>query len=303
MSFIEIKNLTKKYGEQTAVDGFSLTVEEGQIFAIVGPDGAGKTSLFRSLCGLLEFTEGEAFIAGYNITLEFDKVKNLLGYMPQDFSLYSDLTVEENLSFYAGLFGLKHNEFEQKKNRLYEFSGLGPFAARRAAMLSGGMKQKLALSCNLIHDPRVLVLDEPTTGVDPLSRRQFWEILKTLRDDGAAIIVATPYMDEVELSDKAIFVHKGRELSQGTPRELASLYKGKVYSIDIFPSREVMVRVNAIAGVTGRRFGAALHVYTTADMNRDELLTNLEKAGIDGTAVSEIPAELEDVFIQLMGEE
>ena len=171
MTVVAVNHLIKSYKAVSAVSDFSFDVDAGEIIALVGPDGAGKTTLFRSLCGLIDFDAGEASIAGFDVARQFDQVKPHLGYMPQTFSLYPDLSVEENLHFYAGLFGLSREQFTRKTERLYQFSNLGPFAGRRAGQLSGGMKQKLALSCALIHDPRVLVLDEPTTGVDPLSRR------------------------------------------------------------------------------------------------------------------------------------
>ena len=165
MSIVEVRNLTRTYGSVKAVVDFGFTADKGEILSLVGPDGSGKTSIFRAVCGLIRYDSGRIKVAGFDVSRNFEKVKSLLGYMPQTFSLYGDLSVEENLHFYAGLFGLNRNRFQDKKKLLYGFSGLGPFHNRRAAALSGGMKQKLALSCALIHDPEVLVLDEPTTGV------------------------------------------------------------------------------------------------------------------------------------------
>jgi ABC-2 type transport system ATP-binding protein len=301
MKIAEAKNLTKKYGSLVAVDGFDLHANEGEILALVGPDGAGKTSLFRSLCGLINFDGGEAVIAGYDVARQFDRIKQLLGYMPQVFSLYQDLSVEENLRFYAGLFGLSKSEFSQRKEKLYQFSGLRDFRNRRAGKLSGGMKQKLALSCNLIHSPKLLILDEPTTGVDPLSRRQFWDILKTLRDDGSSIIVSTPYMDEVELANRAIFMHGGKKLAEGDPGDLPSLYNGHVFRIDVEPTSERINQLRGIDGLESRRFGASLHAYTDKSVTENEMRTGLEHIGIRGGQVKMIDPELEDVFIQLMG--
>jgi ABC-2 type transport system ATP-binding protein len=301
MITVVVNNVTKTYGDLTAVDGFGFEVHEKEIFALAGPDGAGKTSLFRAVCGLIDYDSGRIEIIGHDNRTDFDEVKGILGYMPQTFSLYPDLSVEENLRFYAGLFGLDKKRFDQKKERLYEFSGLGPFRGRRAADLSGGMKQKLALSCSLIHDPKVLILDEPTTGVDPLSRRQFWDILKSLRDDGATIIVSTPYMDEVERANRAAFMHRGKKLAEGTPGELAAEYDGVVYRVNIDPSEKNMRELAVIEDISIRRFGAGLHIYTASSMSTDDLMRQLSQHCISSEQVSRVRSELEDTFIQLMG--
>jgi ABC-2 type transport system ATP-binding protein len=300
MKKIEVHNLSISYGTLRAVDNFSFSVEDGEILTLAGPDGAGKTSIFRAVCNLINYDSGDIVISGYNLAGQFDKIKTLLGYMPQSFSLYPDLSVEENLSFYAGLFAMDKKKIEKTRNRLYEFSGLGPFAKRRAEALSGGMKQKLALACNLIHDPEVLILDEPTTGVDPLSRRQFWDILKALKDSGSAIVVSTPYMDEVALSDRAIFIHAGRRLAEGTPEELLGLFKGKVYSIQALPSSETMNKLEQIEGASFRRFGSSLHLYIDGQDSIDRLGKELGPLGIDEVMIRPTRPELEDVFIQLM---
>lgn len=301
MSLIEVRNLIKRYGDIAAVDDISFDAEAHRITAVVGPDGAGKTTIFRALCGLIEFGQGEIIIGGYNVVTQFEEIKPLLGYMPQNFSLYQDLSVEENLMFYAGLFGVTGKKFHEKKRRLYEFSGLGPFEDRRAGALSGGMKQKLALSCALIHDPQTLMLDEPTTGVDPLSRRQFWDILKDLRAGGSAIVVSTPYMDEVALADRAIFVYGGKKLSEGTPDDLVSRFVGHVYRADIESAAQTIELVNRIERLSARRFGSSLHIYTPADQPISHYAEQLRSAGIEPDKITEIKPELEDAFIQLMG--
>jgi len=224
-----------------------------------------------------------------------------LGYMPQNFSLYPDLSVEENLSFYAGLFGIRKSEFKEKAKHLYEFSGLEPFASRRAEVLSGGMKQKLALSCNLIHDPEILILDEPTTGVDPLSRRQFWGILSMLKGEGSTIIVSTPYMDEVALADKAIFIHDGKKLAEEKPSELTSYFKGDTYRIDFTPTIDQLERLNKTDGLSARRFGASIHVYIDSGCTLNQFQSEFKQGGIDISRLTTINPDLEDTFIQLMG--
>ncbi len=300
MSLIQISHLDKSYGQLKAVSDFSLRADRSELLAVAGPDGAGKTTLFRTVCGLLEYDSGTINLAGFDINKDFDKIKPLLGYMPQNFSLYPDLSVEENLYFYAGLFGLGKNEYEQKKKRLYRFSGLGPFADRRAGKLSGGMKQKLALSCNLIHDPEILILDEPTTGVDPVSRRQFWDILAKLKADGSTIIVSTPYMDEVALADRAIFIHNGRKLIEGRPAELLQYFDSLIYSVIAVPSSRLMLQLNQIEGLISRRFGSSIHLYIDPHQKIEKYYERLSQLGIDTGSISPIKPELEDLFIQLM---
>jgi drug efflux transport system ATP-binding protein len=300
MPMVEVHNLTKNYGKLTAVDDLSFSAEKGRILALVGPDGAGKTSAFRAACGLIEFDSGTITIAGHDIKKQFDSIKPLLGYMPQIFSLYPDLSVEENLFFYAGLFGIDKIELKKRAERLYEFSGLGPFASRRAEALSGGMKQKLALSCNLIHDPEVLILDEPTTGVDPLSRRQFWDILRMLKDDGSAIIVSTPYMDEVALADNAIFIHEGKKLAEGRPTELTAHFTGDTYQVNYTPTVDQLERLNKTDGLSARRFGSSLHIYIDSGYTMNQFQSEFELSGIDATRLKTINPDLEDTFIQLM---
>jgi len=301
MNPIEVKRLSKSYGQVRAVRDFSFSVGKQELVALAGPDGAGKTSVFRSICGLVDFDQGEVMLAGRDVRTDLESVKHHLGYMPQAFSLYPDLSVEENLRFYAGIFGMDRRAFEDKKRRLYEFSGLGPFSGRRAEHLSGGMKQKLALSCNLIHDPDVLVLDEPTTGVDPLSRRQFWEILEQLRDAGASIVVSTPYMDELGLADRAVLINAGEKLAEGTPADLVRDYEGKVFTVPIAPTTEDMKRLAGIENVTARRYGAALRLYAGEDTTAAEIAEIVKEAGVDISGLEEIEPELEDVFVQLMG--
>jgi ABC-2 type transport system ATP-binding protein len=301
MSLVEISNLTKTYGSIRAVDNFSFVADKGEILALVGPDGAGKTSIFRAMCGLINYDSGQIKIAGFDVSRDFEKIKPILGYMPQTFSLYPDLSVEENLYFYAGLFGQDRQQFNEKKRLLYQFSGLGPFHNRRAGALSGGMKQKLALSCALVHDPEVLVLDEPTTGVDPLSRRQFWDILKNLRADGSSIVISTPYMDEVELSDRAIFIYQGSKMAQGTPEELVQKFRGKVYRVEVDPTPELMRQLNKIEGITSRRFGASVHVYVLESHTIKDYQEDFHQIGIEPDLITLVQPELEDTFIQLMG--
>ena len=303
MSFLTATGISKRYGETQALDDFSLAVDRSQVFALVGPDGAGKTTLLRILCRVLDPDAGEITVDGQDIRKSFDHIKNDLGYMPQQFSLYPDLSVEENLIFYGGLFGVTGRAFREKRDYLYEFSNLAPFAKRRAQALSGGMKQKLALSCALIHDPKLLILDEPTTGVDPLSRRQFWEILLQLKGEGVAILVSTPYMDEVARCDRACFIFGGHKLSEDTPQQLAAQFSGTIYYLDREPSSKLVAQLNAVPEISANRFGAGLHVFLPAGKQSHDMAGHLAGLGIAPDDLTPIEPGLEDRFIQLMGEQ
>jgi len=300
MSAIEIENLSKSYDSITAVSNLSLTVESGEIVALAGPDGAGKTSLFRSICGLIDFDEGSVRIAGYVLRSDFDRIKPILGYMPENFSLYPDLSVEENLKFFAGIFGVSRTDFETRKRSLYEFSGLGPFAKRRAQYLSGGMKQKLALCCNLVHQPRVLILDEPTKGVDPLSRRQFWDILRGLCDEGTAILVATPYMDELAYARRTVFMVGGKKLAEGTPEELVASYRGSVFQLPRPLERQQVESLRKSRQLMVQRIGASTRIRTPRSISPGDLTTMLTSIGIDCSGLKQVKPNLEDVFVELI---
>lgn len=217
---IRATQLTRRFGALTAVDGFSIKVPKGEVFGLVGPDGAGKTTTLRMLCGLVDPSEGEAWVAGHHTVRETQQVKDRIGYMAQRFGLYGDLTVEENMRFYADLFGVGTAESGTLMSRLLAVTRMEKFRARPAAKLSGGMKQKLALMCTLLHHPEVLLLDEPTNGVDPVSRRDFWAILQQLVDDGLTVFVSTAYLDEAERCDRVGLMHKGRLIRCAPPEEI-----------------------------------------------------------------------------------
>ena len=222
MHAIETNNLTKKFGDTVAVNGLDLTVDQGEIFGLIGPDGAGKTTTIRLLCCLLTPVTGSAKVLGLDTKKDHDKIKDSIGYMSQKFSLYQDLTVEENLDFFAQLRGVEKDQIEKQKKSLYEFSRLEKFKDRPAGKLSGGMKQKLALSATLMHSPQLLFLDEPTTGVDPVSRVEFWDIIKSLVPK-MTIFVSTPYMDEAEKCDTIGFINNGSIMAQDTPANIKAL--------------------------------------------------------------------------------
>jgi ABC-2 type transport system ATP-binding protein len=217
---IETRGLTRRFGELTAVDRVDLTVARGEIFGLVGPDGAGKTTMLRMLCGLMDPTEGTARVAGHDVAKESRAVKDQIGYMAQRFGLYADLTVEENMVFYADLFGIVGPEREELKLQLLKMTRMEPFRARQAGRLSGGMKQKLALMCTLLHRPQILLLDEPTNGVDPLSRRDFWVILHQLLADGITILMTTAYLDEAERCHRVGLMHRGKLIRCAPPDDM-----------------------------------------------------------------------------------
>jgi ABC-2 type transport system ATP-binding protein len=221
---VEVKGIKKSFGEIPAVLGVDLQVHQGDMIGLIGPDGAGKTTLLRMLCGLLVPDEGKLSVLGFDPVRELDDLKQDFGYMPQRFSLYPDLTVSENMRFFADIYGLSKAQRRERTDRLLKFSQLDSFTDRKAGDLSGGMKQKLALSCTLIHTPKLLILDEPTTGVDPVSREEFWMILSELKAQGVTILVTTPYMDEAAQCDGAALMYGGKILAQGTPDQLVARF-------------------------------------------------------------------------------
>ena len=231
MAAVQVKDLCKKFENVVALDKVSFDVHEGTLFGLLGADGAGKTTLIRILVTLIAADSGSAAVLGRNVAREHAAIRAGIGYMPQRFSLYQDLSVAENLAFFADVFGVPARERTERMNKLLSFARLEQFRARRAANLSGGMKQKLALSCALIHTPTLLFLDEPTTGVDPVSRKEFWEILNDLKRQGISIVFSTPYMDEAALCDDLLFLHKGVVIERGTPAALLERYPHTLYKV------------------------------------------------------------------------
>jgi ABC-2 type transport system ATP-binding protein len=228
---IHISNIKKSFGTVEAVRSVTININRGELFGLIGPDGAGKTTLFRTICTLLKPDEGQILVSGKNIATEVSAVRKILGYMPQRFSLYPDLTVEQNLRFFAEIFNVTESEHKKRLDQLYGFSKLKPFKNRKAGALSGGMKQKLALSCALIHTPEILVLDEPTFGVDPVSREEFWEILAEIQREGTTIFVSTAYMEEAELCDRIAFMHLGEVINRGQPDQIIDEFFYPLYKI------------------------------------------------------------------------
>lgn len=232
MSIVTVENLSKNYAGEQALKSVSFSVKQGTIYGIIGADGAGKTTLMRILTTLIHTDSGKASLMGHSITNDYQKIRSSIGYMPQRFSLYQDLSVNENILFFADVFGISGKERKDAMKRLLAFSRLDMFQNRRAAHLSGGMKQKLALCCALIHKPKVLLLDEPTTGVDPVSRKEFSEILSELKHQGITILVSTPYMDEAVMCDELMIIHKGSVLREGSPEDLLQSLPYVVYQIE-----------------------------------------------------------------------
>ncbi|HOX24342.1 MAG TPA: ABC transporter ATP-binding protein [Candidatus Krumholzibacteria bacterium] len=296
---IRIDDLHKSYGATAAVRGLSLAVGPGRICGLIGPDGAGKTTTMRIVCGLLAPDRGTATVLGRDCTREARAIKSRLGYMPQRFSLYPDLTVAENLRFFADLFAVGRQERARREAELMEFSKLGPFRERRAGRLSGGMKQKLALSCTLIHTPEVLVLDEPTTGVDPVSRREFWRILRDLANRGLALLVSTPYLDEADLCDDIVLMHGGRAIARGTPAEVAAGFPRRLLEVrgPGLSAAIALLRETPVAGTDARRYGDRLHVVYT-----DQDQAAAVRARLAGLAVEVSPVGpgIEDAFVALL---
>jgi ABC-2 type transport system ATP-binding protein len=293
---IEIDGLVKRFGATRAVDGLHLQVRRGEIVGLIGPDGAGKTTSMRIVCGLLRPDEGHTRVLGLDSLEQGRQLKHHLGYMPQRFSLYPDLSVGENLRFFADMFGLSGDQRREREARVMEFSQLGDFRRRRAAALSGGMKQKLALSCTLIHTPQVLVLDEPTTGVDPVSRREFWRILRELADGGMGLLVSTPYMDEADLCDRVVLMHRGKTLLQGAPESIPEHFPRKLLSVSGDALPEARERLLALHAITVHRFGDRLHVVYDREQQLQAIRDRVSGLSVD---VETIQPSTEDVFVEL----
>src|SRR6266700_2445134 len=274
-TIIEIRGLTRRFGDLTAVDHLNLTVSKGEIFGLVGPDGAGKTTTLRMLCGLMDPSEGSASVAGHDVARESRAVKDRIGYMAQRFGLYTDLSVDENMNFYADLFGITPAERDKLLPDLLRMTRMEPFRARRAGLLSGGMKQKLALMCTLLHRPEILFLDEPTNGVDPVSRRDFWAILYQLVKEGITVFVTTAYLDEAERCNRLGLIDRGRLIRCDTPAALKSKLEETCYEVRSPQQRAARQALQTAGGVVSvEPFGAALHLFLSPEKTPAEALQN-----------------------------
>lgn len=297
---IIVDHISKEFSDPKvrALDNISFDVSPGQLFGLIGADGAGKTTLFRILTTLLLADEGRAEVYGLDVVKDFKQLRSLIGYMPGRFSLYSDLSVEENLTFFATL----HKTTVQAGYHLIKdiYSQIEPFKDRRAGKLSGGMKQKLALSCALVHQPKVLFLDEPTTGVDAVSRKEFWNMLLQIKAQGVTILVSTPYMDEAVLCDDIALIQGGKILSIDTPAGIVSKFPEPLYAVEGSDIGKLLQDISLVKGVRSSfSFGDAIHV-TMADGGSDQLQRGLEKLGYRDIDVKTIVPTIEDCFIRLM---
>lgn len=301
MEAVIVKNLTKVYEKDiTAVDAVSFSVKQGEIFGLIGPDGAGKTSIFRVLTTLLLPDGGSATVDGFDVVKDYKQIRNRVGYMPGKFSLYQDLSVEENLNFFATVFNTTVAANYHLIKDIY--IQLEPFKVRRAGKLSGGMKQKLALCCALIHKPVVLFLDEPTTGVDPVSRKEFWEMLKQLKKQNISIVVSTPYMDEANLCDEIALMQSGKLLSVDTPANIIKSYPEQLYAIKADNMHSLLKVLRGYDKVmSSYTFGEYAHVsFKEPEVNLNDVAAYLKQQGLTGTEIKKTAVTIEDSFIKLL---
>ena len=302
---LETENLVRTFGSLRAVDGLDLQVRAGEMVGLVGPDGAGKTTTMRLLCGALQPTSGKVRVAGYEIPAQVEKAREEIGYLAQRFGLYGDLTVSENLEFFGEVFDMSEADRKQRSKDLLRFAGLEEFANRPAAALSGGMQKKLGLATALVHRPKVLLLDEPTGGVDPVARQEFWQLLISLLRGGSAVLVSTPYMDEAMRFNRVVFMNHGRALTQGVPRDLIGHLNGRILELAADPqmaARQVAMDDPDVEDV--HTFGEYVHLRVrSADGPLTRIPQRLTEAGITLHHLHSVMPTLEDVFIQLLEKE
>jgi ABC-2 type transport system ATP-binding protein len=298
-SAIIAEGLTKSFADVRAVDHLSFEVRAGEIFGLVGPDGAGKTTTLRMLAGIMPPDEGTASVAGFDVVHDSEKVKRQLSYMPQRFGLYEDLTVDENIRFYADLFGVNRTEREESSASLLQAAGMREFRRRLAGKLSGGMKQKLGLVCALIHRPKVILLDEPTTGVDPVSRRDFWRILYQLMSEGVAILTSTAYLDEAERCHRVALLHQGKLLFCDTPNNLRAKLGKSVLSITSSDPRRSRAELESAVGISSLVLtGDGLHVVVDDGARRiPEFEARLKNASVPFSTIRQVTPTIEDLFV------
>ena len=299
---VEIHDLVKRFGSFVAVDHVSLTVGRGEIFGFLGPNGAGKSTTIRMLCGLLTPTTGRATVAGYDVGTQPESVRENIGYMSQKFSLYDDLTVEENIDFFAGVYGVPRGVRPQRKQWALEMAGLGQRRSTMTRLLAGGWKQRLALGCAILHEPPILFLDEPTSGVDPIARRSFWDLIYRLSDAGRTIFVSTHYMDEAEYCHRIALMYRGRMIALGSPDELR--HQLDAHILLRLETSGLLDTMKTLEGRPGVRdvavFGAGLHVTVDSAGRADEVRSSLTAAGIEVHRLERIVPSMEDVFVALI---
>lgn len=301
-SIIETNRLTRDYKTVRAVDSLTLSIAPGELFGLVGPDGAGKTTILRLLAGLLSVSDGDATVLGFDLKEKSESIKPHIGYMAQQFSLYGELSVMENLQFFAELFDVTTKDMAERTERLLTFAGLTEFKSRRAANLSGGMQKKLALACTLIHQPEILLLDEPTTGVDPISRREFWNILTELHLQGTTIIVSTPYMDEADRCSRVGLMYAGKLVECDSPKRIREKLEGEI--IEVQPE-DWQKALKAVAGLSGVReaqtYGESIHLLVDSGKRRlPEIERAMKKSRLKYRSIRIAPARMEEAFISLI---
>lgn len=308
MNSIEVKDLTKKFGAFTSVDNISFDVKEGEVFGFLGANGAGKSTTIKMLCGILEPTSGDAMVGGFSIDKQADDVKRNIGYMSQKFSLYTDLTVEENINFFGSIYGLGGKKLEERKTWVLKTAGLEDRRTSLTGTLSTGFKQRLALGCAVIHEPKIVFLDEPTGGVDPISRKNFWDLINDLSHDGITVFVTTHYLDEAEFCNRIMMIDAGKIIAGGSPGELKTKYlSNPILEIDIDKPDEAIKLLDEIEWVKNSAyFGEYIHVTLNAD-EKDitdqrvaEIRSLLESNGITVNRAGKISPSLEDVFVNLL---
>ena len=308
---IKTENLTKRFGPITAVDGLNLEINQGEVFGLVGPDGAGKTTAIRLLAAIMDPSDGGATVSGFDLRKEPERIKARIGYMAQQFALYGDLSVLENLNFFADVYGVRGNTRREQIDRLLNFARLTEFTSRRAGQLSGGMKKKLGLACALIHSPDILYLDEPTTGVDPVSRREFWDILANLHVEGTTILVNTPYMDEAERCSQVGLMYAGRLIERGTPSQIKALIPGELME---FRPESAQMRGVGLLRQTNRvlsqqegvlevqTYGDLMHVFVDSVAQRHpQIESALAAEHIEMGNFRQTMPRMEEAFISLIG--
>jgi ABC-2 type transport system ATP-binding protein len=304
---IEVKNLTKKFGKFTSVDSISFDVKSGEVFGFLGANGAGKSTTIKMLCGILEPTSGDASVGGYSVKKQPDMIKRNIGYMSQKFSLYNDLTVNENINFFSGLYGLRGEKLEERKKWVIKIANLEGKENTLAKQLSGGFKQRLALGCAVIHEPKIVFLDEPTGGVDPISRRNFWDLINDLSRGGTTVFVTTHYLDEAEYCNRIMMINAGKIIAGGSPKELKSNYLNKaIIEIECSNTDEAITIIDKISWIDssayfGKYIHATIHNNGETDTEIIEKIKKiLEDKNIEVKRISRIMPSLEDVFVNLL---
>lgn len=296
---VEVEGLTKKFGDFTAVDNISFSVERGEIFGFLGPNGAGKSTTIRMLCGILSPTSGKGYVSGNDIIREQDKIKTSIGYMSQRFSLYNELTVRENLEFFGSIYGLNGNRLRDRIAYVREMAGIGDSIDSRVSILPGGIKQRLALGAAILHDPPVLFLDEPTSGVDPIMRRNFWELIYGFSKNGKTIFVTTHYMDEAEHCDRIALIIAGRIIALNSPKGLKAEIPYSVYALRVNDFIKVFEKIEKLPFIEEAAiFGSDIHILCAKDFPlKKELAKELKKSGFAVFRIEKVSASLEDVFV------